>query len=111
MKITYVAMYDSHIHRFALYCFEGSVKPCTYERDIEGNLECPLLGVPLHVRMHNMCVPLLCRHHVRGSLFSRPLYNHVMKSEECLAEPASIVKLSIKTLKVEELEVSALAVV
>lgn len=44
-----------------------------------------------------------------AEIFGRPIYNHILHKEDCLAEPARIMKLTMKTLKVEDLEVNHLA--
>ena len=38
-------------------------------------------------------------------MFDRPVYNHIMSKEDCLAEAVSIMRLKLKTLRVEDLEV------
>ena len=39
-------------------------------------------------------------------IFGRPIYNHILCKEDCLADPARIMTLDMKTLTTRDLEVS-----
>lgn len=37
--------------------------------------------------------------------FSKPKYNHILKPEDCLSEPCTILQLDMRTVQVADLEV------
>lgn len=39
--------------------------------------------------------------------FSKPKYNHILKPEDCLSEPCTILQLDMRTVQVADLEVRA----
>ena len=41
----------------------------------------------------------------QSELFGKPIFNHVLRSEECLSEPASVLSLEMSSVTVEDLEV------
>ena len=39
--------------------------------------------------------------------FSKPKYNHILKPEDCLSEPCTILQLDTRTVQIADLEVRA----
>lgn len=37
--------------------------------------------------------------------FSKPKYNHILKPEDCLSEPCTILQLDMRTVQIADLEV------
>ena len=38
-------------------------------------------------------------------MFGRPIYNHILHKEDCLADPIRVLKLDMKTVTADDLEV------
>ena len=55
-----------------------------------------------------VCILAIYSPVANSELFGRPIFNHILDKKDCLADPLSILKLSMKSLKVEDIEVYTL---